>query len=214
MKTRSSGKRALLLTAALLTSLATAGAMAGMHGGAGPARGMQHGSSDTPRGGMMGEGSGMSQMMGGSGMRGMMASCPMMQGGGGMGGMMGGQRGMMPGMKSPMDMSGIDLTDDQQSQARELRHAHREEQYQRKARMMNLREDMHALMRSDSPDPDAVRDLHGRMAEVHGAMLADHVRLRNAMREMLTDEQREALDAGARQEAVPESGTDEHADHH
>ena len=205
MKTRSTGKRVFLLTATLVTGLATAGAIAGMHG-AGQPGGMHQGTGNAPQGGMMG-GSGMGQMMGGSGMRGMMASCPMMQGGGGMG-------GMMPGMMSPMDMSGIDLTEDQQSQARELRHGHREEQYQRKARMMNLREDMHALMRSDSPDPDAVRELHGRMAEVHGAMLADHVRLRNAMREMLTDEQREALDAGARQEAVPESGTDEHADHH
>ncbi|MCP1674850.1 Spy/CpxP family protein refolding chaperone [Natronocella acetinitrilica] len=210
MKTRQMGTRTLLLTAGLATALTTAGAIAGMHGGGGQGGGMHQNAPDATEGRMMG-GSGMggmmSRMMGGSGSGGMMAPCPMMQGGAAMG-------GMMPGMMGPMDLSGIDLTEDQQSRARELRHAHREEHYQRMARMMNLREDMHALMQSDSPDPDAVQELHGRMAAVHGEMLAENVRLRNAVRQMLTPEQRGALDKTPPQGAAPGSGGDDHAEHH
>ena len=140
--------------------------------------------------GMMGGG------MQGGGQGGMMQDCPMMGGGmmgggsGGMQGMMGGGMGMHDGMGM---MRGLDLDDDQHARMRERRSEHRHQQFSRMAEMMDLRDEMHALMRSERPDPDAVRELHGRMADVHGDMMADSIRLRNDMQEMLTDEQRETM---------------------
>lgn len=146
--------------------------------------------------GMMGGGHGGQGMHGG---KGMMQDCPMMGGesdgmqgmmGGGMHG--GGQGGM--GMHGGMGMmGGLDLDEDQQTQLRERRSEHRHEQFSRMAEMMDLREEMHALMHSDRPDPDAVRELHGRMADLHGDMMVDRIRLRNDMQDMLTDEQREQM---------------------
>ncbi|MFU8814872.1 MAG: Spy/CpxP family protein refolding chaperone [Pseudomonadales bacterium] len=128
----------------------------------------------------------------------MMENCPcpmMQQRSGGMG------RGMpMEGMMGPMGMGlegseleGVELTPQQRNQARELRQTHRQRHYERMARAMNLRDDLHAQMREEMPDPDTVQRLHARMAEVHGEMLADNVRLRNAIRGILTPEQRQAL---------------------
>ena len=65
-----------------------------------------------------------------------------------------------------------------------------------------------AELEQDRPDPDAVREIHGRMAEIHGEMLVERVRMRNAIYDLLTDEQREQLASGA-----PENG-DASVDHH
>ncbi|MFV8836687.1 Spy/CpxP family protein refolding chaperone [Aquisalimonas sp.] len=140
---------------------------------------------------------GMQGMMGGgmhgSGQGGMMHDCPMMGGGsGGMQGMMRG--GMHGGGQGGMGMmQGLELDDDQREQLRERRSEHRHQQFGRMAEMMDLREEMHALMHGDRPDPDAVRELHGRMADLHGDMMADRIRLQNDMQDMLTDEQREQM---------------------
>jgi len=143
---------------------------------------------------------GMQGMMGGGmqggGQGGMMQDCPMMGGGsGGMQGMMGGGMGMSGmGMHDGMGMMrGLDLDDEQHAQMRERRSEHRHQQFSRMAEMMDLRDEMHALMRSERPDPDAFRELHGRMADVHGDMMADRISLRNDMQDMLTDEQREQM---------------------
>lgn len=64
-----------------------------------------------------------------------------------------------------------------------------------------------AELEQDRPDPDAVGEIHGRMAELHGEMLVSRVRMRNAIYDLLTDEQREQLASG-----VPENG-DAAADH-
>ena len=158
---------------------------------------------------------GMQGMMGGSmhggGKGGVMQDCPMMGGdyrgmqgmmggamhGGGQGrtgmhgGMMqGGAMGMYGGMGM---MRGLDLDEEQQTRLRERRSEHRHQQFSRMAEMMDLRDEMHALMHTERPDPYAVRELHGRMAELHGDMMADRIRLRNEMQDMLTDEQREQM---------------------
>ena len=140
--------------------------------------------------GMMGGG------MHGGGEGSMMQDCPMMGGdSGGMQGMMGPGMDMSgKGMHGGMGMmQGLDLDDDQQASMRERRSEHRHQQFGRMAEMMDLREEMHALMQAERPDPDAVRELHGRMAEIHGDMMADRIRLRNDMHDMLTDEQRRQM---------------------
>lgn len=59
--------------------------------------------------------------------------------------------------------------------------------------MLDLRDEMHALMAGQRPDPEAVRELHGRMADLQGEMMANRIRLQNEMQDMLTDEQRDQM---------------------
>ena len=133
--------------------------------------------------------------------------------------MMGERRGMsMMRGESPMAMMGgmqqvsrimheLELTDAQRSELRELRHRHREAQFERMARMKNQRDDIHALIAAEEPDPERVLEQHARAAEIHGEMLAEDVRFRNSMRELLTEEQRREL-------KMEPSDEEEHADHH
>ena len=156
-------------------------------------------------GGMMGGGQGgMGSGMMGGGQGGMGSG---MMGGGQGGGMMGG--GMMP---CPMMGEGMgmmqELDPDQRSQMRELIQEHRPAQFERKGRLMNLRDDLMAEMHGERPDPEAVQAMHGRMAELHGEMMAEMVRMRNAMHDLMTDEQRQQL----RQAAGVEP--DDHNAHH
>lgn len=168
---------------------------AGVTGAVG-AHGMQDGGSEyMAQGGMMGHGS----MMGGG--YGGMSGGGMGMPGGGM--MYGGDMGApMGGMMGPMhgggmgSMYGMELDSEQQTQLRELRSEHRRQQMGRMADMMDLQDEMYALMASERPDPDAVRELHDRMSAMRGEMLADQIRQRNRMQDVLTDEQREQLREG------------------
>ncbi|WP_163560691.1 Spy/CpxP family protein refolding chaperone, partial [Halomonas sp. NO4] len=144
---------------------------------------------------------------------------------GGMGPGMMGQGGMGPGMMKGMMGSGMMpcpmmggsgmgmqqlLEPEQRSEMRELIQGHRQEQLEGMGQMMNLRDDLMALMQEARPDPDEIQALHGQMAELHGEMLADRVRHHNALNDLLTDEQREQL-----QQAMPEGITPEdHESHH
>ena len=197
--TKNRGYKAALGLALLLgagaVGLAGAQGMQGMMGGSMHGGGKGGVMQDCPM--MGGDYRGMQGMMGGAmhgggqGRMGMHGR--MMQGGG-----MGMHGGMMQG--GAMDMYGgmglmrrLDLDEEQQIRLRERRSEHRHQQFSRMAEMMDLRDEMHALMHSERPDPDAVRELHGRMAELHGDMMADRIRLRNEMQDMLTDEQREQM---------------------
>jgi len=176
-----------MMALALVASLATAS-------GAALAQGMHQGTQG--QGGMMSGQGGMSSgiMMHGMGSQGQGS---MMNGQGGMGsGMMMG--GMMNGMGPGMMMGGMgpmsgmaDMLDEQQrSSMREMRQEHRATQLQRMGEMMNMRDDMMELMRAERPDPEEVKALHGQMSSLHGEMMADSVRMRNQMQDLLTDEQR------------------------
>ncbi len=142
------------------------------------------------------------------------------QGGMGPGMMGGGQGGMGPGMMGggmmpcPMMGEGMgmmqELDPDQRSQMRELMQEHRPAQFERKGRLMNLRDDLMAEMHGERPDPEEVQAMHGRMAELHGEMMAEMVRMRNAMHDLMTDEQREQL----RQAAPADVDPEDHDAHH
>ncbi len=167
----------------------------GSQGGMGPGMmgGGQGGMGPGMMGGMMGGGQGgMGPGMMGGMMGGGMMPCPMM-GGAGM--------GMMQEMLDP----------EQRAEIRELMQEHRPAQFERMGRLMNLRDDLMAAMHGERPDPEAVQELHGRMAELQGEMMAERVRMRNAMHDLVTDEQRQQL-----QQATPERGVDpdDHDTHH
>ena len=159
------------------------GMMGGGQGDMGP--GMMGGMMSGGQGGM---GPGMMKGMMGGGMM----TCPMM-GGAGM--------GMMREVLDP----------EQHDEMRALMQEHRPAQFERMGRLMNLREDLMAEMRGERPDPEEVQALHGRMAELHGEMMAERVRLEKTMNDLLTDEQRQQL-----QQATPESDVDpeDHEAHH
>ena len=112
----------------------------------------------------------MKGMMGG----GMMA-CPMMGGAG-------------------MRMLREVLDPEQHDEMRALMQEHRPAQFERMGRLMNLREDLMAELRGERPDPEEGQALHGRMAELHGEMMAERVRLENTMNDLLTDEQRQQVE--------------------
>ena len=158
--------------------------------------------------GMMGDEDGMG-MMGREGGMGMMGRKGGMGGEGGMGGMMGPGKSMGPGMGLMREMQAMRemLSAKQRSELRELMREHRPAQFERMGHAQNVREDLMAELEHDRPDPDTVGEIHGRMAELHGEMLVERVRMRNAIYDLLTDEQREQLASG-----VPENG-DAAADH-
>lgn len=142
------------------------------------------------------------------------------QGSGMMGGGQGGMGfGIMSGGIMPCPMmggAGMGMTQEmldseQRSEMRKLMQEHRPAQFERKGRLMNLRDDLMAEMHSERPDPEAVQAKHSRMAELHGEMMAEMVRMRNAMHDLMTDEQRQQL-----QQATLESDVDpdNHDAHH
>ncbi|MBF8221076.1 Spy/CpxP family protein refolding chaperone [Halomonas sp. 328] len=120
--------------------------------------------------------------------------------------------GTMPGMMGASGMGMMPMLDpEQRREMREMMQTQRPAQFERMARLMNLRDDLLAEMHGERPDPEAVQALHGQMAELHGEMLTEMVRLRHAMHDLLTEEQRQQL-----QQATPERGVDpdDHDAHH
>jgi periplasmic protein CpxP/Spy len=71
------------------------------------------------------------------------------------------------------------LSAEQRGEWRELMREHRPAQFERMERAQNLTEDLMSELEQDHPDPDAVRQIHGRMAEIHGEIMAERVRMRN-----------------------------------
>ncbi|XKH59654.1 Spy/CpxP family protein refolding chaperone [Halomonas sediminis] len=204
-------KQALALGLAVSFSAGSSIVLAqGMMGGGQGGQGMQQGMMG---GGQGGQGMQQGMMGGGQGGQGMQQG--MMGGGqGGQGmqqGMMGGGQGMGPGMMGgimdmpcPM-MGGMDGMDsagmgmmlqadpEQREQLRALKEEYRPAQFARMGRLMNLRDEMMAAMHQSRPDPEEVEKIHSRMAELRGEMLAEHIRHRNDMEELLSDEQRQQL---------------------
>lgn len=161
----------------------------------------------------------VAQGMGASSMPSQMGGNPGMMSGGmsGMSGMSGMDHGSMmsnmmpyPMMKGGMEMMPM-LDGDQHNQMRELMHEHRPAQFERLGHLMNIRDDLMAEMRNERPDPEQVQSLHAQMAEIHGTMMADMVRMHNALDDLLSDEQRQQLQE---LEALPGGDPDDHDLHH
>ncbi|MBB3189272.1 Spy/CpxP family protein refolding chaperone [Halomonas cerina] len=88
------------------------------------------------------------------------------------------------------------LDDEQRSTMQELRQQYHAVQQGRMEEVHKLREELTQLMQQERPDPKEVQRIHTRLAELQGTMMADRVRLHNAMQELLTDEQRKRLRQG------------------
>jgi Spy/CpxP family protein refolding chaperone len=128
-----------------------------------------------------------------------------------MDGMMGGgQGGMGPSMMKGMMGGGAGMSMMQGMLDPEQREAMREEiqqrrpaQFERMGRLMNLRDDLMAEMHGERPDPEAVQAIHGQLAGLHGEMMAEMVRMQNAMHDLMTDEQRQQLRQAAPADVDP-----------
>ncbi|MCA1768564.1 MAG: Spy/CpxP family protein refolding chaperone [Halomonas sp.] len=200
-------KHTIALGLSLALGLAGTGMAAAQEMGPGTMGGGQGGMMSYGQGGMgpgmmsYGQG-GMGPGMMGYGQGGMGPGM-MSYGQGGMGpGMMGyGQGGMgLSMMPCPMlgesmgMMSRLDA--DQRSQMRELMQAHRPAQFERMGQLIDLRLEMMEAMHDERPDPERVQDLHSQMAELQGETMAAMIRMRNAMHDLLSDEQRQQLRRG------------------
>ncbi|WP_205739004.1 hypothetical protein [Vreelandella alkaliphila] len=127
-------------------------------------------------------------VQGGDMMRGGMGQGGMGQGGMGLS-MMGG--GMMP--CPMMDTTGMNMMQSmlepgQRDEMRELMQEHRPAQLERMGRFMNMRDDLMAEMHGERPDPEQVKTLHSELAELHGEMMIEMVRMRNTMHDLITDD--------------------------
>ncbi|CAM4004557.1 Spy/CpxP family protein refolding chaperone [Vreelandella rituensis] len=172
------------------------GMMGGGQGGQGMHQGMMGGGQGGGQGmqqGMMGGGKGMGPGMMQGGMMDM--PCPMM---GGMDGMDSAGMGMM-----------LQADPEQREQLRALMEEYRPTQFERMGRLMNLRDEMMAAMHQSRPDPEEVKEIHSRMAELRGEMLVEHIRHRNDMEELLSDEQRQQRNSSSSMQnnASPSTGS-------
>lgn len=148
-----------------------------MHGGSwGFGPGMMHGGSWGSGPGMMHGGPGAGMMHYGAGMMGPQAGMMMGQG-----------MGMMGPLMLP------DLSPEQRAEMRTLMRGTRRAHMEKMLEIMDARDEMADAMAADQPDPQAVRELHERMATLHGDVLQSHIEARNRLFELLTDDQRERL---------------------
>ncbi len=85
----------------------------------------------------------------------------------------------------------LELEGDKLAKMRQLRRAYREFEAHVGVELAEMRDEMAELMAVERPDPDAIEELHGRMSELQGELLAERVRMRNEMIGLLDDEQRE-----------------------
>lgn len=111
--------------------------------------------------------------------------------GSGWGWMRGGFEG---GFGDPMSpLWDLELKGERLAQMRQLRREHRELEAEKGVELAGMRDEMAELLAVEQPDPEAVRELHANMAEIEGRLLAERVRLRNDMLELLDDDQRQEL---------------------
>lgn len=137
--------------------------------------------------------------------RGPMAEQPRHGHGPGM--MMGPGMGMMgPGMGMAMGMSMMgpgmsmmdptmlpDLSAEQRQELRSMQRDLRRQHMEAMIEMMDARDEMLDEMLAEEPDPRRIREIHDRMARMHGDMLEARIEMRNRMHGILTEEQRERM---------------------
>lgn len=186
MKSARSILRSHLVAAplALLVGGFAAPVLADPPGNCAPGTGMMGGGAGMGMGpGMMGGGMGMMGMMGsgmmGSGMMDMMG--PGMMGGAGMG-MMG---------VGPFAM--LDLTNEQRQKIRDIQREQRQKQLQIAGKILEEQAQLDDLYVTDTPDPQKVGAVYGRIAKLQQQQIESQVAASNRMQAVLTKEQKEQL---------------------
>jgi len=135
----------------------------------------------------------------GYGYGGMMRGYGGMMGGGYgpmMGGMMGGGFGpMMGGMMG--ELYGLNLSKEQREKIRSLRHSMRKENFSLMSRMMDSWDKMAELYDTAKPDPDKIGKAFDEISKIRREMLVQHLKMRNRIYDLLTEEQRKELESSS-----------------
>lgn len=128
---------------------------------------------------------GMMSMMGPMGMGRMGMMGPM-----GMGPM--GMMSMMRGMGMMQYM--LDLSGEQRNQMRDIHKDTRSKMWPLRDRMMEYNDDLYELYQQDTPDAGKVGDVYKNIFDIKRQMIELHVKARNRMFDVLTDEQKAQLE--------------------
>ena len=116
---------------------------------------------------------------------------------GGMMGPMGGMMGPMGGMMGPMigNLAGLDLTDKQQDQIRDIHRNMRKQHWDLMEKMMETSDQLYKLYDADKPDPEKIGKVYDDIYKIKRQMIQEHIVIRNKVYDLLTKEQREKFKA-------------------
>jgi len=118
-------------------------------------------------------------------------------GGGNMMGPRGGMMGPMGGMMGPMGgmmmgyLAGLNLTDKQQEQVREIYRGIRKQHWGLMEKMMDTSDSLYKLYNVDKPDPDKIGKVYDEIYKIKRQMIQEHIEIRNKIFDLLTKEQQE-----------------------
>lgn len=121
--------------------------------------------------------------------------------GGGYGGYGGGHgyMGPMGGMMGPMGpmgpmmgrLAGLNLTDKQRDQIREIQSNMRKQHFDLMEKMMNSSDKLYKLYDADKPNAEEIGKVYDEIYKVKRQMIQEHIQIRNRIYDLLTKEQRE-----------------------
>lgn len=119
------------------------------------------------------------------------------RGGRHMGPMMGPMGNMMgPMMMGPMrhmmgSLAGLNLSDKQKSQIRDIQRKMRKEHFDLMEKMMDTSDKLYSLYDTDKPDPEKIGKVYDEIYKVKRQMIQEHIVIRNKIFDLLNKEQRE-----------------------
>ena len=114
-----------------------------------------------------------------------------------MGPMMGPMGPMMMGPMGHMmgNLSGLDLTDKQRDQIRDIQRSMRKQHWDLMEKMMDTSDKLYKLYDVDKPDPDKIGKVYDEIYKIKRQMIQEHIEIRNKIYDLLTKEQREKFKA-------------------
>ena len=115
------------------------------------------------------------------------------QQGGGRGGRMGGARGGQLGAGPLAELAQLDLSADQRAKVRDIVEADRTASADAMQALGDARRDLNAAIYAVTPDAAAIASLQAKIVEGESAQLAREVKLRQAVAQVLTPEQKAKL---------------------
>lgn len=107
---------------------------------------------------------------------------------------------MGPMMMGPMghmmgNLRGLDLTDKQHDQIRDIQRSMRKQHWGLMEKMMDTSDKLYKLYDIDKPDPDKIGKVYDEIYKIKRQMIQEHIELRNKIYDLLTKEQREKFKA-------------------
>ena len=104
---------------------------------------------------------------------------------------------MMMGPMGPMmgNLVGLDLTDKQREQIRDIQRNMRKQHFELMDKMMDTSDKLYKLYDVDKPDPEKIGKVYDEIYKIKRQMIQEHIEIRNRVYDLLTKEQREKFRA-------------------